>query len=252
MFMKYQNIAIFGAPRSGTTWLGQMLNSSSNTLYRYQPLFSYEFKDYLSPTSSSLEIGEFHTKVSDAKSDFVLTEHKFRKDEITHLVWKEVRYHHIVTNLIKNSDIKIIYIERNPVNVINSWYNAPKEFDKTKWDINEEWFNAPSKNLNKPEEFNGYNKWVKVRNIHSRNKKTYPGRVYSVKYEDLKKDTVSELKKVYNFCELRWDSQVEDFVNKTITIHNDDPYGVFKNKTREINLPCDIVDEIEKNEGLQV
>ena len=138
-----QTVAIFGAPRSGTTWLGQMFNSSPNTLYRFQPLFSYEFKDYLDTESSESDIKDFHTKLMTAESDFVKTELSFLKTElnflkkeITHLVWKEVRYHHITENLLKNSDIKIIYIKRNPVDVINSWYNAPKEFDKTWNEIN--------------------------------------------------------------------------------------------------------------------
>ena len=52
-------IAIFGAPRSGTTWLGQLFNSSPNTLYRYQPLFSYEFKDYLSESNTKQNIKQF-------------------------------------------------------------------------------------------------------------------------------------------------------------------------------------------------
>ena len=244
MFMKYQNIAIFGAPRSGTSWVGQMLNSSPNTLYRFQPLFSYEFKDCLSPTSGSREIREFHRKISDAKSDFVLTAYKFHKDKITHLVWKEVRHHHIVTNLIKNSDIKIIYIERNPIHVINSWYNAPGEFKK-EWDIESEWLNASLKNNNMPEEFNGYNKWLEVRDIHTSNKKTYPDRVYSVTYEDLKVDPILELKKIYQFCKMPWSSQVENFIKETTSLHKDDPYGVHKTKNIEINLPRSIIDKIK-------
>ena len=38
-FMK--NVAIFGVPRSGTSWLGQIFNSSPMVAYRFQPLFSY-------------------------------------------------------------------------------------------------------------------------------------------------------------------------------------------------------------------
>lgn len=45
----------------------------------------------------------------------------FEKNEITHIVYKEVRYHHIIKNLLlKDSSIKIIGIIRNPLATINS------------------------------------------------------------------------------------------------------------------------------------
>ena len=42
-----KRIAIHSAPRSGSSWLGQILNSSPKVCFRFQPLFSYAFKDYL-------------------------------------------------------------------------------------------------------------------------------------------------------------------------------------------------------------
>ena len=45
-------VAIHGPPRSGTTWIGEIVNSSPRTIVKYQPLFSYALKDYLSPGSS--------------------------------------------------------------------------------------------------------------------------------------------------------------------------------------------------------
>ena len=35
----------FGVPRSGTSWFGELFNSSPRVAYRFQPLFSYAFKD---------------------------------------------------------------------------------------------------------------------------------------------------------------------------------------------------------------
>lgn len=241
--MKLSNIAIFGAPRSGTTWLGQLFNSSPNTLYRYQPLFSYEFKDYLNESSTSQNIKQFYSKLVDASSDFVQTNIKFPKQDITHLVWKEVRYHHITPTLLQNSNIKIIYIERNPINVINSWFNAPKEFNP-KWDIQKEWLDAPSKNLNKPEEFNGFNKWLEVKNIHNNNFHNFPDRVIKVKYENLKDNPIKEVKKLYNFCNLEWNIQVEQFITESTTKHDQDAYSVFKKQTQKLNLPNNIIQSI--------
>lgn len=240
-----QNVAIFGAPRSGTTWLGQLFNSSPNTLYRYQPLFSYEFKDYLDSESSESDIKGFHTKLMTAESDFVKTELSFIKKEITHLVWKEVRYHHITENLLKNSDIKIIYIKRNPIDVINSWYNAPKEFNKN-WNIEDEWRYAPSKNLNKPEEFNGFEKWVEVNKIHENNVKKYPKNVFFVDYNELKFNTKSTLTNIFDFVGLKMSVETMDFITQSKSVHNDDAYSVYKTKNTDINLPNSIIDKINE------
>ena len=38
-------IAIFGMPRSGTSFLGQILDSSPSVAYRLEPIFSYKLKN---------------------------------------------------------------------------------------------------------------------------------------------------------------------------------------------------------------
>src|SRR5436305_252996 len=95
-------VAIHGAPRSGTSWLGQLFNSSENVAYRYQPLFSYAFKQRLTSTSTRREIELFFDDLLFTEDDFVLQRGaaslagyslEFEKAEITHLVYKEVRYH---------------------------------------------------------------------------------------------------------------------------------------------------------------
>jgi len=242
-------VAIFGAPRSGTSWLGQLFNSSPNTLYRYQPLFSYEFKDRLTPKSSKFDISKFHSDLIKANSEFVRTKLRFPKEKPTHLVWKEVRYHHITSNLLKNSNLKIIYIERNPVDVINSWYNASKEY-KPEWSIQEEWLDAPLKNLNRPEEFNGFNKWLEVKNIHEKNIQNYPDRIIKVEYEGLKRNPIEELKILYKFCNLNWSPQTEDFILKSTTKHENDSYSVFKKQNTVLNLPQNIINQINETPHL--
>lgn len=241
---KIQPIAIFGAPRSGTTWLGQLFNSSPNTLYRYQPLFSYEFKDYLNEFSKSNDINNFHYELTEASSEFVLTNIQFPKDKVTHLVWKEVRYHHITENLLKNSDIKVVYIKRTPIEVLNSWYQAPKEFNK-EWDIQSEWRYAPSKNLNKAEEFNGFEKWLEVNKIHHNNKLNFPNKVHIVDYSYLKSDTVNCIKDIFDFCNLPYSKQTESFIIDSTNRHDNDSYSVYKSRNLDIKLPTNIINEIK-------
>jgi len=46
-----------------------------------------------------------------------------------------------------NTVDNLVYIYRNPIDMINSWTLAPKEFDPA-WDISEEWFSASKKKSN--------------------------------------------------------------------------------------------------------
>ena len=52
-------IALHSVPRSGSTWLGEILNSSENVKYCFQPLFSYKFKNFLDERSSKDDINNF-------------------------------------------------------------------------------------------------------------------------------------------------------------------------------------------------
>ena len=104
-------IGVHGAPRSGKSWLGQLFNSSEHVAYRYQPLFSYAFKDRLDTRSSASEISSFFSDLLHTEDDFVLQrgsssvagyERTFPKEAITHIVYKAVRYHHLITQVLAN------------------------------------------------------------------------------------------------------------------------------------------------------
>ena len=117
---KIERIGIWGVPRSGTSWLGQIFNSSAHTIYRFQPLFSYAFKHGLSEFSSKSEIDNFFHKISISDDDFVVNGMlsssdksilSFKKKKITHIVMKHVRYLNIIKNLSHKCDnIKLIGI----------------------------------------------------------------------------------------------------------------------------------------------
>ena len=156
---------------------------------------------------------------------------KFKKSKtITHIVYKEVRYHHILNKiLLKNKEVKVIGLVRNPFDVVNSWLNAPKEFKKSEgWKIDEEWRFAPSKNKNQPEEFNGYEKWKEVAILFLKLKEEFPNRFYLLEYEKLVDNTKKEVEKLFSFCELKVGKQTCDFLNKSTKIDNPDPYSVYK------------------------
>jgi len=264
--MSYNKIAIHSVPRSGSSWLGAILDSNPYTLYKYQPLFSYALKGCLNETSSTTEINDFFLNLLKSRDKFLdqLKEKEmgkipiFKKLEVKNLIYKEVRYHNIITNLLeKDSEIKIIGLIRNPFGVINSWLQAPKEFKtELNWKIENEWRFAPLKNLNKPEEFNGFEKWKEVTFLFLKLQKEYPKRFYLIQFENLLKETVAEVEKLFRFVGLELTEQTLDFIKASQSKHEPDSYSVFKQKSNDDNwkkeLSSYIIDEIKQDQEFQV
>ena len=256
-----KKIAIHGVPRSGTSWVGAIFDSSPNVEYRYQPLFSYKFKSFLTETSTKDEIDNFFELILNTEDDFILQKEEketgskptFSKNHITHIAYKEVRYHNILDNLLnKDREINVIGIIRNPKSVISSWYHAPKEFDKDKWNLLDEWENAFRKNEGKPEEFFGYNKWKEVAALFLDLKEKYPENFYLLKYQNLLTDIVSETQRLFDFCEIDISTQTIEFISKSQNIDmSNDAYSVYRKNHSENKwdqtLPEQIINTINSD-----
>jgi len=234
-------VAIWGVPRSGTTWLGQIFNSSLNTIFRYQPLFSYAHKSQLSDKSTRDEIHSFMNDVTNTNDDFVLNglatkdekkQLKFDKSyNPSHLVIKHVRYHNIIENLLqKCHNIKLLGIVRNPCGVINSWLGAPKEFDSS-WNPLAEWRNADLKNRSKDEEFYGFEKWKETTLNFIAMAKIFPDKITVIRFESLVENPVHETANLFSFVGLPFDEQTEKFLHDCHRKNDNNEYAVFKDKS---------------------
>lgn len=235
-------IGIHGVPRSGTSWLGQIFNSSPNVAFRFQPLFSYAFKDRLNQFSSTAEIKKFFKDIYLSQDDFLLQKDKialgaypdFSKSQVaTHLVFKHVRYHHLIENLlIKVPTIKIIGIVRHPCAVINSWLQAPKEF-KIEWDQLHEWRYAQSKNQNRIEEFYGFERWKEVAEMFLKLAEKYPHQFVLIKYAELNEFPMETVKKLFEFCQLILSEQTIKFIEESTQNDHDDTYAVYRSNRQD-------------------
>lgn len=249
-------VCIHSVPRSGSTWLGALFDSNENVAYRFQPLFSYSHKDLLNPKSSSRDIQLFFEEIINTKDDFVLQKSKDRVDlkpvfekfdKPSHLVYKEVRYHYILDNLLKKSETKVIGLIRSPFAVINSWLNAPKEFrNELGWKIKNEWEFAPLKNQNKPEEFNGYVKWKEVCFMFLTLKERYPNQFYLINYDSLLQNTEAEIKQLFKFCNLDFTQQTKTFIIQSTSKDSEDSYAVFKQKKDDLGWKSTLPKYIER------
>jgi len=240
-----RHVAIFGCPRSGTSWLGQILNASERVAYRYQPLFSYEFKDWFGRHGvSEASLRDFHGALAGAKSEFVLQDLRPAKREPTHLAWKEVRYHELMAPLLALDGLDaLVYLSRDPVDVLNSWYLAPKEF-RAGQDIHAEWLHAPSKNID-PCEFNGFARWKESMRLACALKERHPDRLSMLSYERLREHPLAQVAGLFATLGLELTPQVEAFIAASTSRQEADAYSVFRSAKTPLALPADIVAAIE-------
>ena len=238
-------VGIWGAPRSGTSWLGQILNSSPKIIYRYQPLFSYKYRNRLSKSSTKKEIEEFFSDIINTDDNFVINGLASSKEidllnfdksiNPTHLVMKHVRYMQLIENLIlKIHRLRVVAIIRHPCAVINSWLKSPKEFNP-KWDIHNEWIFAKKKNEKDPNQYFGYEKWKETTILFERLNEKYPKNFIIVKYSELLSNAEKEIIKLFGKLDLEVFDATIDFIGRSSSMDFDDSYSVFKKKTNDDN-----------------
>lgn len=252
-------VALYGVPRSGTSWLGEILNSCPNIAYKFTPLFSYRFKNRIKVEDSKANLEIFFKELFEEEGDTFLnrTEQRnsgkypvFEKDatNLSILAYKENRYLYTVPILLKeDTDVKVIGIIRNPIDVLESWINAPSGY-KREWDIYEEWKLAAKKNEYKPENCFGYYKWKESLKMFVDMQKLYPEQFTIVCYENLVTDPIFETKRLFRFAKIPYTDQTEQFILDSTSRTNDDVYSIYRENghksARKIYLPEDIKEEI--------
>ncbi|HRC31998.1 MAG TPA: sulfotransferase domain-containing protein [Bacteroidia bacterium] len=241
-----QKIGIHSVPRSGSSWLAQIFNSAPHVVVKFQPLFSYAFKNYLNENSTCEDISNFFAQISLSDDAFINQSQQrdigiyptFKKDKnLTHIIYKEVRYHHIIKNLLmKDKEIILFGLIRNPFAVINSWLNTPREFRKDLgWSEEQEWLFATAKNENKIEEFFGFNKWMEVALMFEELAAIYPERFYITQYSNLLADTHTEIKKMFNFARIPMEQTTVDFIQASRNKNDNNKYSVYKQRAMDEN-----------------
>jgi hypothetical protein len=256
----FQNIVtIAGVARSGTTWLGEILNSSPVVAYRFQPLFSYAFKDRVGINSTREEYEAFLRELYVSDDPFLLQTDKRKSgvlpnfpknDSLEFLVMKKARYHYLHIRFLNYfPNLKLLAIVRNPCAVLASWMSNPKEFPigSDPW---QEWRLGDCKNQCKAENFFGFYKWREATNIFIDLQTMFPDRVRLVRYEDLVEDPTNISESLFRFVGLPFSDQTKRFLDESSKRHTDNPYAVYKNKDVKDNwkhkLDPRIVKDIEQ------
>jgi hypothetical protein len=233
-------ISLHGVPRSGTSWFGQIFNSSPNVRFKYQPLFSYAFKDRISLNSNEKEIRLYYDSLYNYADNF-LDQHekiekgiypvfKIKRKQPEFLITKMVRYHYLIPHLLEVIDnIIVLAIIRHPCGVLFSWKKNPREFKK-EWNYQKEWRFGQSKNRFRPEEYFGFNRWKEATKLFLETESKYPKKFKLIKYEDLVNEPVKETKQLFDFCGIELEEQTLDFLTKSRQNHQNDVSSVYKGK----------------------
>jgi hypothetical protein len=229
-------IGLHGAPRSGTTWIGEVFNAAPEVAYRFQPFFAYAFRARVDAARTPQDLDRILDAIAETDDDFVLRrrpdrladpELAFEKRTPTRLAYKEARYHHLLPMLMKIPRFRGVGIVRSPFAVLESWLAAPKEFDP-RWDFAAEWRGAPSKNGGRAEEFFGYEGWKRAMLIFLRMAGEHPERFRLLHYDRLVADPAGEIAPVFRWAGLELSPQVLDFLARSRGRDDGDPYGVFR------------------------
>lgn len=245
-----------GVARSGTSWVGQILASHPRVCFRFQPLFSYEFKGRVNEDSSAEDFRRFFRDLGASGEAFLRQEDKVasgeyperqeRGDETT-LAFKENRYQSLVAPMLRRvPELRLIGLVRHPCAVLNSWSKNTKEFPPGA-DFRKEWRLGMCKNSG-PEDYFGYYRWKEVSHLYLDLAAQFPDRVLVLRYEDLVEDPTAGSKAMLGFCGLDYAPEVSAFVEESTSAHNKSYYAVYKDASVAVQwreeMPDDIVKEI--------
>ncbi|MCU7798967.1 MAG: sulfotransferase [gamma proteobacterium symbiont of Lucinoma myriamae] len=255
-------IAIFGMPRSGTSFLGQILDSCSNVAYRLEPIFSYKLKNIVDENSTKEEFLSFFEKAYNSDEDEFMNQVEkrkkghyptFKKDEKIYLAFKTTRFHNILPTLMKyfnEEELKVISLVRHPAGAIYSWINHPNEFP-VNCDYKTEWRSGNCRKTEK-EEFWGFDDWKKVMSQHIELEMKYNNfRIFQ--YENIVRNIELETQEIFNFAGIPYTDQTREFLLESQSKNIDDPYAVYKNKdviskwrkNLDIEIQTEIIKDIE-------
>ena len=240
MMPMFENIvAVIGMPRSGTSWLGQIFDSSPIVAYRLEPIFSYAFKNAVDNNSSRDDYLSFFKGIYESNDEFLLQTKArasgaypiFNKNEaLKTLVFKTTRFHNLIEKMIHlNENMTTVSIVRHPCGAINSWLKAKTEFPATA-DPMVEWRTGACRKT-APEEFWGFEDWKSVTRLHLRLQAEFPDRFILIKYDDLVNDTAVVTRNLFRFCGIPFATQTEIFLNECHKTHSNDDYAVYKSPT---------------------
>jgi len=185
-------LLVNGVPRSGTSAIGSMIGKEVNCSYRFQPLFSYKYRERAQEYKGIEGLNALTEELDQCDDDFIrngMSEaglNIIESSQTDMMLIKQVRYHEYLSGWLERKGTKLICVIRDPraciysqTSIVNEWEGSLDEYP--------DWINAPHINCNKYEYF-GLAGWLRFCFIAEMLEKKYPCRVKLLRYEDFCSD----------------------------------------------------------------
>jgi len=235
MFKRVAHVT--GMPRSGTSWLAQMLAAHPDIRLKLAPLFSHEFKERLDARATAAEWRAFLAAVYTTPSDYMdqaflrragaVPSFVHRNECPSVLAIKSTRHHHLTRHLLDVCpEILWFAIVRHPCAAIHSWLANPHEFPASA-DPLAEWRSGGCRK-NHPAEFWGFDDWMMVTALFVDLSRQYPDRFILIRYESLIAAAESWIQGLLTSLDLDLHPQVTGFIRESQSRHSEDHRSVFK------------------------
>jgi hypothetical protein len=249
---------LLGMPRSGTTWLSQIFESSPDLVVRLSPPYSWDFGGRLDLESGADEWRAVLQGAIDSQDKYVTQNYLRERGELpelgdksgaTRLAVKDTRFHPLyVAGMTALPAARTVYIVRNPGAVLWSW-RVCKEFPADA-DFRDQWRSGACRKVEGPGEYWGFDDWLDLTTSFLKLADDDPERYLVVRYEDLVTQPLETTERMFSFCGLALRQATLDFLRASQSTFDPRTYSVFKGpKLRDDwrrELPSDIYAEIEK------
>jgi hypothetical protein len=244
-----------GLPRSGTSWLCQILDSAPEVAFRLAPLFSWQFRGRMQPTDPVESWRTFFTEVL-ASVDPWLSQQERRKagkfpvfTQKEHpapvLVVKDVRHHEYIPHLLQlDLPFHVVHIIRDPRAAIHSWLTNPKEFPQEA-DPMTHWRTGAIRKIN-PSEYWGFEDWKRLTLLYQDLSQRHPDKVHLIHYEELIDAPAERSRELFERLGLQWTGQTEAFLSTSTSRNSDDPFSVYKDPSVKVRWRGALQEEIQR------
>ena len=230
---------LLGMPRSGTTWLSQIFESSPDFIVRLSPNYSWPLKNQLD-LGSSREGWVANLSAALTTDDPFMTQNYHRDtgelstfpprslQTVKRFAIKDTRFHDLYQRAMKLFDeAQLIYLVRHPAGMLNSWWLS-KEFPAGA-DFAAEWRGGACRKMEGPGEYWGFDDWRALTERYLTLERQAPERYRVCRYEDLVRDRERVAAELFAFAGYGLRPATSAFLRDSQSRHDDRIYAVFKN-----------------------
>ncbi len=227
---------LLGMPRSGTTWLSQIFESSPDFLVRLSPNYSHPLKNQIDLTASKADWIDHLSAAAESDDPFMtqnwrrdtgeLATFPSTTDAAQYLAIKDTRFHDLYQRAMELlPDALLIYVVRHPGGAINSWWQS-EEFPSDS-DIIEEWRTGECRKQTMGEYW-GFSDWRCLTERYLYLEEQDPNRYRVFRYEDLVRERESISADLFAFVGCEIPPSTQAFLGESKSRHDERSYSVYK------------------------